>query len=255
MIKKQVALITGASSGIGEAIAVELASQGYALALLARRAEKLEKLRINIVQEYGVDVLTLNADVRSFSAIEKAIQHVEQHFGKIDVLVNNAGLALGLNTIDAGDVSDWDTMIDTNIKGVLYSTRSALHLLQKSANPLIINIGSIAGREVYPNGNVYCATKAAVDSLTKAMRIDLLSKGIKVTQVSPGATETEFSEVRFKGDTSRAKDIYKGFVPLTGKDIAQIIGFIVALPEHVNINDVLVMPKQQATAAIINKNA
>ncbi|MDD3876475.1 MAG: SDR family NAD(P)-dependent oxidoreductase [Bacteroidales bacterium] len=247
------ALISGATSGIGRATALELASKGYNLVINGRRLKMLENLRNEIVGKYNTVVYISCFDVSDHAAAACGFEEINSKIDVLDVLINNAGLALGLNSIDEGNIEDWFTMIDTNIKGVLLLTKHALPLLKKSKCPQIINIGSIAGKETYPNGNVYCATKHAVDSLSKAMRIDFLKHDIRVTNLAPGAVETEFSIVRFKGDTDRAKNVYKGFTPLKPEDIAHIIGFIIGLPPHVNINDILVMPSQQATASIINK--
>jgi len=247
------ALITGATSGIGKAIAFKLAEKGFNLIITGRRKAILDDIKEIITSQYNVDVLTLSFNVGNRNQVEEAFSEINRFYKKIDILINNAGLALGLTAIDEGDISDWEIMLDTNVKGILYMTKNALPLLKKSNNPQIINIGSIAGRETYPNGNVYCATKHAVDSLSKAMRIDLLKYDIKVSQVCPGAVETEFSMVRFKGDKEKASSVYNGFKPLTPEDISHIIGFIIDLPLHVNINDILIMPTQQANTSIINK--
>ena len=248
------AFITGATSGIGKATAFELAEKGYNLIITGRRKDILDEVKKTISDKYDIDVFALSFDVSNKEDVEKSFTFIYSEYEKIDVLINNAGLALGLSAIDEGDISDWEIMIDTNLKGILFITKYALPLLKKSEHPQIINIGSIAGKETYPNGNVYCATKHAVDSLTKAMRIDLLKYNIKVTQVCPGAVESEFSIVRYKGDEEKAKNVYKGFKPLVPSDISNIIGFIVGLPPHVNINDILVLPTKQASAGIINKN-
>lgn len=247
-------LITGATSGIGAATARILAKDGHSLILTGRRNKRLESLKNDICKAYNTSVVTLCFDVAHKEAVKKATEVLHPQTDKIDVLINNAGLALGLSPIDEGLTEDWEQMLDTNVKGLLYVTKYMLPLLKKSPTPHIINIGSIAGKETYPNGNVYCASKHAVDSLTKAMRIDLLKHGIKVSQVCPGATETEFSEVRFKGDKEKAKRVYEGFKALTGDDIAGIIRFIIDLPAHVNVNDMLVMPTAQASGVIFNKN-
>ncbi|OPZ96679.1 MAG: NADP-dependent 3-hydroxy acid dehydrogenase YdfG [Bacteroidetes bacterium ADurb.Bin408] len=254
MKQKSVALITGATSGIGKATAAALAKLKYDLIINGRREALLEKLKKEMEKKYKIKVLASTFDIRKKNDVKTACHSISKTFNHVDILVNNAGLALGLEPFDEGNPDDWDSMLDTNVKGLLYMTKFSLPLLLKSKNPLIINIGSIAGKETYPMGHVYCATKHAVDSITKAMRIDLLSKGVKVTQVCPGATETEFSIVRFKGDEQRAKNTYKGFKPLTPEDIAHIISFIATLPPHVNINDILIMPAQQASAGIIKKD-
>lgn len=245
-MKKKIVLITGATSGIGKACAFKFAENNFDIIITGRRIKLLEEIADRIISKYHSEVCILNFDVQKKKDTEKAIASLHAKWKNIEVLVNNAGLALGMNPIQDGDVSDWDTMIDTNIKGLLYVTRSVAPLMIKRNRGLIINIGSIAGKEVYANGNVYCATKSAVDALTKAMRIDLLKHQIKVTAVHPGATETEFSNVRFKGDVQKAENVYNGFHPLTGMDIAEIVHYITTLPDHVNINDIVVMPTAQA---------
>ncbi|TYR34808.1 SDR family NAD(P)-dependent oxidoreductase [Sphingobacterium phlebotomi] len=246
-------LITGASSGIGEACAEVLASElKYRLLLCARRLERLEELKKKIQSAYPTcEVFCFQLDVRNNKDIETTWGNLPAEWRNIDILINNAGLSQGLEPIQNGNIGDWDRMIDTNIKGLLYVTKHTIPLMEQSKAPHIINLGSIAGKDVYPNGNVYCATKHAVDALTKAMRIDLLEKGIKVTSIDPGMVETEFSEVRFKGDNERAKSVYRGLTPLSGKDIAEIIAFVLSRPAHVNINDLLVMPTAQANGTVI----
>ncbi|MCL7986360.1 SDR family NAD(P)-dependent oxidoreductase [Sphingobacterium sp. lm-10] len=247
-------LITGASSGIGKACALLLAQEGYRLVLCARRAERLEDLKKAIQQEHpGTDIFTFTLDVRDAAAVQQAVTTLPAEWQQIDVLINNAGLSQGLDPIQSGQLSDWDTMIDTNVKGLLYVSRAVIPLMENSKNAHIINIGSIAGKEVYPNGNVYCATKHAVDALNKAMRIDLLEKGIRVSAINPGMVETEFSEVRFHGDTERAKAVYNGVTALTGQDIAEVIAFVLSRRAHININDLLIMPTAQATGTIVNR--
>ena len=249
----KIALITGASAGIGEACAHLFAEQNYNLILLARRTEKLEELAETFRTKYGIEVRTLTADVGNKEDVLQ-LEGLSDDWKKVDVLVNNAGLSQGLDPIQEGNTDDWDTMIDTNVKGLLYITRvvSPWMVMRKSGH--IINIGSIARKETYANGNVYCATKHAVDSLNKAMRIDLLPYGVKVTGIHPGAVETEFSEVRFKGDVERAKKVYEGFEPLHARDIAEAIWFAVNRPAHVNINDMLIMPTAQANTTHLIKN-
>ncbi|WP_316745819.1 SDR family NAD(P)-dependent oxidoreductase [Pedobacter gandavensis] len=248
------ALITGATSGIGAACADLFAAQGYNLILVARRAALLTEVAKGLEEKYGIETKTLLADVRIFDDLSDALETLPAAWKQVDVLINNAGLSQGLDPIDKGSISDWDTMIDTNVKGLLYVTKivSNWMILRKSGH--IINIGSIAGQEVYPNGNVYCATKHAVDALNKGMRIDLLPHGIKVTAINPGMVETEFSKVRFKGDESRAKKVYDGLEPLVANDIAEAIWFAVSRPAHVNINDMLIMPTAQASGAIIKRD-
>lgn len=247
-------LITGATSGIGKAAAYKFAEHDNNIIITGRRKEKLEEIAKEIKENYPIEVLILDLDVRDKIAVQQAISNLEGAWRTIDVLVNNAGLAVGLNTIDEGVYDDWERMIDTNIKGMLYVSRCVIPLMRDRKNGHIINIGSIAGKETYSKGNVYCATKHAVDSLTKAMRIDLVEHNIKVTAINPGAVETEFSIVRFKGDKEKAGNVYKGFQPLTGDDVAEAIYWVTTLPSHVNINDLLIMPTAQANSSIINKN-
>jgi NADP-dependent 3-hydroxy acid dehydrogenase YdfG len=250
----KIALITGATSGIGEACAHLFAQQGYHLILLARRDNLLQKLGDYLVSNYSVEVKKIQADVRDKENIDYVLETLPQNWKNIDVLINNAGLSQGLEPIDKGDTADWDRMIDTNIKGLLYVTKIVSNWMISQKSGHIINIGSIAGKEVYANGNVYCATKHAVDALNQAMRIDLLPHGIKVTGIHPGAVETEFSIVRFKGDEGRAKKVYDGFEPLVAKDVAEVIWFAVSRPTHVNINDLVVMPSAQASATQLIRN-
>lgn len=243
---KKIALITGATSGIGKACALKFAENGYDIIITGRRAELLENLSQEIKQHTSADVCILNFDIRNQEENVKAIASLQGKWREIDVLVNNAGLAVGLNPIDKGIIDDWERMIDTNIKGLLYISREVMPLMTQRKKGHIINIGSIAGKDTYANGNVYCATKAAVDSLSKAMRIDLLSHNIKVTVIHPGACETEFSIVRFKGNHEIADGIYKGFKPLSGMDVAETVFYVSNLPEHVNINELIVLPTAQA---------
>jgi len=245
----KIVLITGASSGIGAACAEIFASNHYDLVLAARRKEKLEVFASHLKARFGVQVLNVELDVRDAEAVAAKLNALPDNWKKIDVLVNNAGLSQGLDPIHEGNLNDWDTMIDTNVKGLLYVTRliSPWMVLQQSGH--IVNIGSIAGKETYANGNVYCASKHAVDSLNKAMRIDLLRHGIKVSGIHPGAVETEFSEVRFKGDKERAKAVYQGFEPLLAADIADAVWYAVSRPAHVNVNDLVIMPTAQANTS------
>lgn len=244
-------LITGATSGIGEACAHLFAKEKYGLVLTGRRMDRLEKLANNLKDKYQAEIMLLNFDVRNKDAVVIYLEKLPDDWKKIDVLINNAGLSQGLDSIQNGSYEDWDTMIDTNVKGLLYVSKVVANWMIDNQSGHIINIGSIAGKEVYPNGNVYCATKHAVDALSQAMRIDLLSSNIRVTAVHPGAVETEFSQVRFKGDTDRAKKVYDGFQPLVANDIAETIWFAVSRPAHVNINELIVMPTAQATATNI----
>lgn len=242
----KIVLITGATSGIGEATALLLSRHNFDLILTGRRAEKLKKLKQKIESESDTRVLTLNFDIRNRQETTTAIEDLPEEWKNIDILINNAGLAAGLSTIDEGSIDDWEQMIDTNVKGLLYISRAVSAKMAKIKQGHIINISSIAGKETYPSGNVYCATKHAVESLTKGMRLDLLQHGIKVSSVAPGAVDTEFSLVRFKGDKKRAEKVYEGFTPLYAKDIAETILFVVTRPAHVNIDDILVMPAAQA---------
>lgn len=251
----KIALITGATSGIGRAVADIFAENKYNLIVTGRRSERLQELKAALEQQHGISVLALCFDVRDNDEVVRNIASLPVEWRNIDVLVNNAGLAVGLNHIQDGVLDDWERMIDTNIKGLLYVTRAVSPLMIARNSGHIVNICSIAGKEVYENGNVYCATKHAVDALSKAMRIDMLGHNIKVTNICPGAVETEFSIVRFKGDTQRAAGTYKGIEPLTGRDIAECIYFAVSLPEHVCINDMMIMPTAQADSRTFNRKA
>lgn len=248
----KIALITGATAGFGKATAIKLAANAYQLIITGRRKDKLDSLAKELNRIYGTKVLSLCFDVRNRVEVEKNL-NLPDEWKNVDVLINNAGLALGLGGIEAGNPDDWDTMIDTNVKGLLYVTRMISPLMKERKSGHIINIGSIAGKDTYKNGNIYCATKHAVDSLTKAMRIDLLPYGIKVTGVCPGAAETEFSLVRYKGDSEKAKSVYNGFDPLLAEDIAEIIWFSLTRPAHVCLNDIVVTPTVQANAFYMEK--
>lgn len=251
---KRIAVITGATSGIGKATALKLAQNNYNLIITGRRKELLEDLKKELGVKHRCDVLSLNFDIRNKAKVDEAIDNLPDAWKKIDVLVNNAGLAAGLSPIQSGDVEDWEQMIDTNIKGLLYITRKVSPLMIDNGFGHIINLSSIAGKEVYENGNVYCATKHAVDALTKAMRIDLVKHNIKVTSISPGMADTEFSLVRFKGDATKANKVYEGLTPLFAEDIAEAILFVITRPAHVNINDMLIMPTAQASAVVTSRN-
>jgi NADP-dependent 3-hydroxy acid dehydrogenase YdfG len=244
----KLALITGATSGIGKATSIKLASIGYDLIITGRRSERLESLATSLKKQHNIRVKTLVFDIRVNSETDTAISTLEGGWTNIDLLVNNAGLAAGAAPIQEGLWSDWEQMIDTNIKGLLYISKLIIPFMIERKKGQIINISSIAGKEVYANGNVYCATKHAVEAITKGMRIDLLKYGIKVSSVSPGMVETEFSIVRYHGDKSKADEVYKGLTPLFAEDIADTIEFIVTRPPHVNINDILIMPTAQASA-------
>jgi 3-hydroxy acid dehydrogenase/malonic semialdehyde reductase len=249
----KIALITGATTGIGEATALLLAHNNYDIIITGRRKALLDQLKIRIETEAKVQVLALNFDVRKLTEVQAAITSLEEKWKNIDVLVNNAGLAVGLNHINNGEIDDWERMIDTNIKGLLYVSREVSQLMVARNTGHIVNISSIAGKEEYENGNVYCATKHAVDSLSKSMRIDLVMNNIKVTNIAPGMVDTEFSTVRFKGDKERADNVYKGFTPLYANDIAEAILFAVTRPAHVCINDLLIMPTAQAAATVVRR--
>jgi NADP-dependent 3-hydroxy acid dehydrogenase YdfG len=246
----KVAFVTGATSGIGHATAFELARQGYRIIATGRRAERLQELKQELKD---VPVYTLEFDVRDREAAQKAVGSLPEDWKQVEVLVNNAGNAHGMAPIQSGSVEDWDAMIDINVKGLLYVTQAVLPLMLQHKKGHIVNIGSIAGKEVYPNGNVYCASKYAVDALSKAMRMDLVQEGIRVSEVNPGLVETEFSEVRFKGDKKRAATVYNGLEALQAQDIAELIGFIVTRPAHVNLAEVLVLPTAQASATVLHK--
>ena len=241
-----IALISGATSGIGRSTALLLAENGYDLIITGRRNERLTELTARITQMYPVRVLPLCFDIRNNAEVVNAIEGLPTEWNAIEVLVNNAGLAAGLGPIQTGLLSDWEQMIDTNVKGLLYLTKAVLPLMIPRKSGHIVNIGSIAGKEVYGNGNVYCATKSAVDALNKAMRIDLLPHAIKVTGIHPGMLETEFSLVRFKGNVEKAAAVYQGVEPLHPEDIASTILWVIQQPKHVVINDLVITPLAQA---------
>jgi len=245
---KKTILITGATSGFGKAIASRFAKEGNDLIITGRREALLTEFSADLRKDYGVEVLSLCFDVRMKEEVELAISSLPDEWKEIDVLVNNAGLAVGLNPIQDGVIDDWERMIDTNVKGLLYMTRFVSPLMVSRKKGHIINIGSIAGKEVYPMGNVYCGSKFAVDAITKGTRIDLVQYNIKVTQVAPGAADTEFSIVRFKGDKERAGSVYNGFTPLNAEDVAEVVWYVTTLPAHVNINDLVIMPTAQASS-------
>lgn len=246
-----VVLVTGATSGIGKQTAIEFAKHGYDLVITGRRRERLIELKKDIEANYKVDVLDLCFDITIQKEVEHAVHSLSGKFQNIDILINNAGLAAGMSPIQDGNLSHWETMINTNIKGLLYVTKCIAAKMIEQKKGHIINVGSIAGKEVYANGNVYCATKHAVDALNKGMRIDLLPHGIKVSAINPGMVETEFSIVRFDGDEERAKKVYENIVPLKPEDIAETIYWMATRPAHVNINDVIIMPTIQANATTV----
>jgi 3-hydroxy acid dehydrogenase / malonic semialdehyde reductase len=245
--------ITGATSGFGKACALAFAKDHHRLILTGRRSGRLDTEAQALRDTYKVEVLTLNFDVRDREAVKLAVEGIPVAWRNIDILINNAGLAVGSDPIQDGDMDDWEQMIDTNVKGLLFITKNIFPLLLQSKCAHIVNIGSIAGKEVYAKGNVYCATKFAVDALTRAMRIDMLSYGIKVSQVAPGAAETEFSQVRYKGDLEAAANVYKGYKPLQAEDIANAVYWITNLPPHVTINDLVIMPTAQASPGYFHK--
>ncbi|MBK9637965.1 MAG: SDR family NAD(P)-dependent oxidoreductase [Bacteroidetes bacterium] len=248
-----IALITGASSGFGRAIALKFAEHGWDVIITGRRKEKLEELEHIILDTYETKVYSLCFDVRDRKQVKIELDALPHFWKEIDVLVNNAGLASGMSAIYDGDIDDWEKMIDTNVKGLLYVSRTILPWMIERKRGHVINIGSTAGKDAYAYGNVYCGSKFAVDAITKSMRIDLLPHGIKVTAVNPGAAETEFSLVRFKGDAEKAKSIYKGFDPLQANDIADVVWFAASRPPHVNLNDIVMTPLAQANSVYINK--
>lgn len=247
--------ITGATSGFGKAIAYQFAQRGYDIIINGRREDRLREIENDIVSNFGVRVFSLPFDVRNKVDVETAIKSLPESFKAIDILVNNAGLASGLSSIQDGDVDDWEKMIDTNVKGLLYVSRAIMPIMMERRRGHIINIASIAGKETYAKGNVYCASKHAVDSLSKAMRIDLLPYGIRVTNIAPGAAETEFSLVRFKGDAEKAHQVYQGFEALKADDIAEIVYFAASRPAHVVLNDIVVTPLAQANTTYMVKKA
>jgi len=246
-------LITGASAGIGAACAALFAESGANVVLLARRSDKALKIAEEIHQKFAVKTVVFQCDVRNYESLKHTYENLPDEFKPVDILINNAGKALGMDKIQDGLLSDWDEMIDTNVKGLLYISRIILPDMVSRGSGHVINIGSVAGREVYPMGNVYCASKSAVRAISKGMAIDLNGTGVKLTNIDPGLVETEFSEVRFHGDSERAKTVYKGFSPLTGQDIAESALFAATRPAHVCIQDMLVMPADQASTYVISK--
>jgi 3-hydroxy acid dehydrogenase/malonic semialdehyde reductase len=250
-MNKRIALITGATSGIGEATARLLAVGQYKLILCGRRKERLDELQHELQKH--TEIVTLSFDVRNRNEVQNALRSLPDQWKAVDVLINNAGNAHGLDPIQTGNVDDWDAMMDINVKGLLYVSRDIIPGMTERKRGHIINIGSIAGKEVYPNGNVYCASKFAVDALTRGMRMDLNAFGIKVTSINPGLVETEFSLVRFKGDEGKAASVYRGIQPLTGKDIAEIIRYVLDAPVHVMLADITVFPTAQGSSTLINR--
>lgn len=252
-LQHRIALITGATSGFGKAMAEKFAKEGYSIMITGRRKEQLDRLADDIRNNIGSRVLSLNFDVRDRNETERMLSDLPREWHRIDLLVNNAGLAAGRDYFDEADMEDWETMIDTNLKGLLYVTRAALPYLKKSPSPHVINIGSIAGKQVYEKGNVYCATKHAVDAISQGMRIDLLRDRVKVTVIHPGAAETEFSLVRLKGDADAAKSVYEGYQPLLAQDIADTVYYCASLPAHVCINEIVITCTAQADAFYLHK--
>lgn len=247
------ALITGASAGIGKATAILFAQNNWNIIITGRRAEKLTDLKNELEAKYAIKVKPLVFDIQDKNAVKEMIDSLPNEWSKIDVLVNNAGLALGKDGLQDGNIEDWETMIDTNVKGLLYITKAVLPNMMKRNEGHIINLSSTAGKEVYPGGNVYCATKHAVEAITKSLRIDVLPYKIKVSSVSPGLVETEFSKVRFKGDNSKADSIYQGFTPLYAEDVADAVYYVASRPPHVNIGDILLTCTAQANSTTVLK--
>lgn len=252
-IQNQIVLITGASSGIGASCASIFAQAGAKLILAARRKERLEELADELSEEFFSEIYLLQLDVRDRTAVESALNSLPPSWSNIDILINNAGLSRGLNKIHEGDFQDWEEMIDTNIKGLLYLTRYIVPGMVSRGRGHVVNIGSIAGRQTYPGGNVYCASKAAVKAISEGLKQDLLGTPVRVSSIDPGMVETEFSEVRFHGDRDRAQKVYQGLTPLTPDDVADVVFFCVTRSPHVNISEVLLVPTDQATATLVHR--
>lgn len=252
-LEGKIAFITGATSGIGEASAYALAEQGSNLIITARRSNILEKLEAEIKSKYGVKVFAIKLDVKNKQEVEWAINSLPDEWRNIDILLNNAGLAKGLSKIYEDDIENWEEMIDTNVKGLLYITRAIVPGMVERESGHVINIGSTAGHEAYPKGHVYCATKHAVNAITKSLRIDVIDKNIRVSTVDPGAVETNFSNVRFFGDKEKAKSMYKGLTPLVAQDVAEAVVFCATRPPHANIAEIIMMPTQQASALVFHR--
>jgi serine 3-dehydrogenase len=254
-LKNKTVFVTGASSGIGKAAAAAFASEGANLILAARRIDRLKELENQLVKKYNIKAISIQLDVRKLSEVKKAVASLKNEWRNIDVLLNNAGLARGLSKIHEGDTDHWDEMIDTNVKGLLYVSRTVIPLMVARQQGHVVNIGSIAGHDAYPNGNVYNASKFAIKGLSKAMRFDLYDKNIRVTSIDPGMVITEFSEVRFSGDKERANKVYDGLTALSADDIAETILWCVTRPSHVNISEVIIMPTAQASATMVNRKS
>ncbi len=248
------ALVTGATSGIGRSISYLFAENGANVIISGRREDRLEKIAAELREKYGVEIQTLTLDVRNYNDVEKAVDGLPDEWKAIDILVNNAGLSRGLNKIQDGVLADWEEMIDTNVKGLLYISKCVIPLMLKNNSGHVVNIGSIAGHEVYTAGNVYCATKHAVDALTKGMRLDLNGTGVKVTTIDPGLAETEFSDVRFRGDDEKAKSVYKGMTPLTPDEVAEGVLFAVTCSENMVVAQMVLLPKDQASSTIVHRS-
>ncbi|MGL4618996.1 SDR family oxidoreductase [Chroococcidiopsis sp.] len=253
-VRHQIVLITGASSGIGEATAQIFAQAGAKLILVARRQERLAQLADDLNKEFASDIHTMQLDVRDRTSIESALAQLPSEFSAIDVLINNAGLSRGLDKLYQGSYQDWEEMIDTNIKGLLYFTRAIVPGMVSRRRGHVVNLGSVAGHQTYPNGNVYCATKAAVKAISEGLKQDLLGTPVRVTSVDPGMVETEFSQVRFHGDTEQANKVYQGLKPLMPEDVADVIFFCVTRSPHVNISEVLMMPVDQSSSTLFNRS-
>ncbi len=252
-IQNQIVLITGASSGIGAACAHFFAEAGARLILAARRLERLEEIAATLKTQFGTETLLLQLDVGDRPKVKATLGALSEAWAAVDILINNAGLSRGLDKLHEGEVQDWEEMIDTNVKGLLYVTRAILPGMVQRDRGHVINIGSIAGHQPYPGGNVYCATKAAVKSLTECIKLDLLGTAVRITSVDPGMVETEFSEVRFHGDGDRARKVYQGLTPLTADDVADVVLYCATRPAHVNINDVILMPVDQASTTMTHR--
>jgi serine 3-dehydrogenase len=252
-LQNKIVFITGASSGIGRAAAFAFAGEGADLIIAARRIDRLKEIELELKKKFKIDVLTIELDVRKKADVKKAVQSFKGKWRKIDILLNSAGLARGMSKIQEGDTEQWDEMIDTNVKGLLYVSREVIPLMTERMEGHVINLGSIAGHEVYPNGNVYCASKFAVNGISRAMRVDLYDKNIRVTTIDPGMVETEFSEVRFSGDKEKAKKVYEGFTCLNAQDIADTILWCALRPAHVNISEVIIMSTAQGSTMLLNR--
>ena len=250
-VKNNIVLITGATAGIGKACAELFAEHGSRIILAARRTDRLREIAADLKSRFNAETFELTVDVSQSAQVEQAIKSLPENWRAVDILINNAGMARGVDKIHEASVSDWEEMINTNIKGLLYMSRAVIPGMVARGRGHIVNLGSIAGHQVYPGGNVYCATKHAVDALTKGMQIDLVDTPVRVTTVDPGMVETEFSMVRFRGDEQRAKKVYENIEPLTGRDIAETVLFAVTRPAHVNISEVIIMPTNQANATAV----